>query len=369
MADAESMFALKGLMGALGSAHLDCRQDGMKVAGRHRGGYLFNTSIAAIEAADALLIVGANPRWEAALVNARIRKRWLTGEMKIGLIGEAHDLTYTYSHIGGGGGGVAGDRRRQPRPLPGPLQAAAKPMLILGAGMLARADGAAILHRARAIAEASGMISEDWNGFNILHTAASRVGGIDLDFLPGQGGRDVAGILAGAEAGEIDAVWLLGADEIDSDRLDNAFVIYQGHHGDAGAHCADVILPGAAYTEKDATYVNLEGRAQRAHRAAFPPGEAREDWSIIRALSEVLGQTLPYDDLAQLREQMIAAVPVLGELDRVAPGEWGSFGVEGDIADDDFRSAVTDFYQTNAICRASEVMAECSRLYVNGGAG
>ena len=249
------------------------------------------------------------------------------------------------------------------------LKAASKPMLMLGAGALARDDGAAILHNARTIAEATGMVGDDWNGFNILHTAASRVGGLDLGFLPGEGGRDVAGILAASEAGEIELVWLLGADEIDTQRLGNAFVIYQGHHGDSGAHRADVVLPGAAYTEKDATYVNLEGRAQRAHRAAFPPGDAREDWSIIRALSEVLGRTLSYDSLAQLREQMIEAVPTLGELDRVAPGEWGNFGVEGDVANDDFRTAVTDFYQTNAICRASSVMAECSRLYLNGGAG
>ena len=190
-------------------------------------------------------------------------------------------------------------------------------MLILGQGALARPDGAAILDLARTLAEATGMVREDWNGFNVLHRAASRVGGLDLGFVPGPGGRDVAGILAGCATGEIDALYLLGADEIDTDALGSAFVIYQGHHGDRGARRADVVLPGAAYTEKDATYVNTEGRVQRASRAVFPPGDAREDWKILRALSAVLGQPLPYDSLPALRARMAEANASFAHPDQV----------------------------------------------------
>src|SRR5690606_14680168 len=186
---------------------------------------------------------------------------------------------------------------------------AERPMLILGMGALARPDGAAVLATARAIAERTGMVKDGWNGFNVLHTAAARVGGLELGFLPGAGGRDIEGIYQGCEDGTIEVLYLLGADELKLGRLGEAgkgpFVIYQGHHGDAGAHRADVVLPGAAYTEKNATYVNTEGRVQLARMAAFPPGEAREDWTILRALSEALGKSLPYDNLGQVRQRLI----------------------------------------------------------------
>jgi NADH-quinone oxidoreductase subunit G len=229
-------------------------------------------------------------------------------------------------------------------------------------GALARSDGAEVLGAARAIAEACGMVSEDWNGFNVLHTAAARVGGLDLGLVPGDGGRDVAGILAGAAAGEVAAVYLLGADEIDMAALGGAFVIYQGHHGDAGAQRADVILPGAAYTEKNATYVNTEGRVQRARSAAPPPGQARQDWTIVRALSAALGKTLPYDDLAALRERMTEINGNFANVDVVEPAGWGPFGASGAMASDPFVSPIGNFYMTDAIGRASETMAACSRL-------
>jgi NADH-quinone oxidoreductase subunit G len=177
----------------------------------------------------------------------------------------------------------------------------------------------------------------------------------------------VAGIVAGAGKGEIDLLWLLGADEIDMATLGKAFVVYQGHHGDAGAHRADVILPGAAYTEKDATWVNTEGRVQHGRRAAYPPGDAREDWTILRAFSAVMGQPLAYDNLAQLRDHMVEVVPGLGVIDEVGPGEMGSFGMPGDLGADGFESPINDYYMANAICRASAVMAECSRLYTGAG--
>ncbi|HEY4167911.1 MAG TPA: molybdopterin-dependent oxidoreductase, partial [Reyranella sp.] len=221
---------------------------------------------------------------------------------------------------------------------------------------LAREDGAAVLAMARSLAA----VRDDWNGFAVLHTAASRVGGLDLGLVPGEGGRDVTGILAGAQGKEIEAVFLLAADEIDTSKLGKAFVIYQGHHGDAGAHRADVILPGAAYTEKPGTYVNTEGRVQLGQRAAYPPGDAREDWAILRALSERLGKTLPYDSLDQVRARLIAVNRVFAELDQQSPGAWGEFGKSGgSVSDAPFETPIKNFYMTDPISRASRTMAEC----------
>jgi len=365
MVDAEAMMALKDLMAAVGSPHLDCRQDGAKIAGRHRGGYIFNTGIAGLEDGDAVLLVGTNPRWEAALVNARIRKRWLWGGLKVGVVGPRVDLTYDYDYLGAGPQTLQ-EIATGTHPFASVLAAAERPVVIVGMGALARDDGAAVLHAARRIAESAGAVSDTWNGFNILHTAASRVAGLDLHVLPGEGGRDVAGILDGAGNGEIGLVWLLGADEIDMDRLGGAFVVYQGHHGDAGAHRADVILPGAAYTEKDGTWANTEGRVQLSRRAAYPPGEARDDWAILRAFSATIDKVLPYDDIAALRRRMWEIAPQLATLDEVAPGEMAAFGVEGAMDPAPFESPVADYYLANAICRASSVMAECSQLYIAG---
>ncbi len=363
MVDAETMTAVRDLADALECPNVDCRQDGAKVGEGASAGWRFNTTIAGIEEADALLLVGTNPRWEASLVNARIRKRWLQGGFKVGLVGEAVDLTYDYQHIGASPDELKAIAEGD-HPFAEVLKGAERPMVIVGSGALARPDGAAILDCARSLAEATGMVSDEWNGFNVLHTAASRVAGLELGLLPGEGGRDVEGILAGAEAGEIEVVWLIGADEIDTGRLAKATVIYQGHHGDAGAHVADVVLPGAAYTEKDGTWVNTEGRVQHGRRAAFPPGEAREDWAILRALSAELGKPLPYDDLGALRAAMLERAPGLGEVDVARPGTWGDFGAAGEMGGQPFVSPVHDFYLTNAICRASTVMVECSRMFV-----
>jgi NADH-quinone oxidoreductase subunit G len=365
LVDAEAMLALKDLMAALGSPHLDCRQDGAALPAGVRAGYLFNSTIAGIEAADAILIIGANPRVEAPIINARILKRTRQRRVPVALAGEAVDLTYGYDHLGADPAVLAAlnDGRH---PFAGVLQAAARPMLILGQGALARPDGGHILHLARCLAETFGMVGGEggWNGFNVLHTAAARVGGLDLGFVPGVGGRDTAGILAGALSGEIEVVYLLGADEIDTRQLGRAFVIYQGHHGDAGAGRADVVLPGAAYTEKDGTYVNTEGRVQRGQRAAFPPGEAREDWAILRALSDVLGHRLPYDTLAAVRRRLAAVNPVFDAVDEPpVPAGWAEFGVAGPLASTPLVPAIRNFYMTNPICRASVTMARCVEAF------
>jgi len=210
------------------------------------------------------------------------------------------------------------------------------------------------------------MTRDNWNGFNVLHRAAARVAGLDLGFVPGTNGRDTDGILTGATAGEIEVVFLLGADEIDMARLGDAFVIYQGHHGDAGAHRADVILPGAAYTEKNGTYTNTEGRVQLGRLAASPPGDAREDWTILRALSEVMGKTLPYDNLTEVRQRLIEANPVFAAIDRLTPAAWEPFGQAGKADAAPFRAPVENYYMTDPISRASETMAACAEAFVHG---
>ena len=362
LADAEAMMALKDLMTALSSPHLDCRQDGAKLDASCRAAYLFNTTIAGIDKADACVLVGTDPRSEAAIINARLRKRWLQGGFRIGAIGPALDLTYPATLLAIGPQGLV-ERAREF------LGDAKQPMLVLGQGALRRKDGGAILGLARELAESAKMVREDWNGFNVLHLASARVGGLDLGFVPGASGRDVAGILAGCASGEIEFLYLLGADEIDTARLGNAFVVYQGHHGDRGAARADVVLPGAAYTEKDATYVNTEGRVQLARRAVFPPGDAREDWAILRALSGVLGKTLPYDSLGALRARMAASYPSFA-VPEVAPrAAWGAFGARGAVDAQPFVYPVADFYRTDVISRASPTMADCAAVRAEIAAG
>jgi NADH-quinone oxidoreductase subunit G len=364
-ADCESMTALKDLMAGLDSPNIDCRQDGARLSAKSRAGYLFNTTIAGIEEADACLLIGTNPRWEAPVLNARLRKRYLAGGFEVASIGPATILTYAYKHLGEGGA-VLEEVAAGTHEFAQVLKDAKKPMLIVGTGALARPDGAAVLALARKIADDCGMIDAKagWNGFNVLHTQASRVGGMDLGLVPGKGGKDTAGILDAADKGAMDVIYLLGADEIDTGRLGNAFVVYQGHHGDAGASRADVVLPGAAYTEKNATYVNTEGRVQQGRLATFPPGEAREDWKIIRALSAVLGKALPYDTLAQVRARMAEVNPVLATLDTVEPAKWGAFGKEGKVDAAAFDSPVTNFYMTDPISRASVTMAKCTETFV-----
>ena len=289
----------------------------------------------------------------------------LRGGTRIGLVGEQVDLSYPHDYIGAGTPSLE-DLAKGTHPFAETLKAAKRPMIIVGMGALARPDGSAILALCRQMAEDFGMVGEDWNGFNLLHTAAARVAGLEIGFLPGDGGRDLAAILAGAEAGDIDTVFLLGADEVDMSRLGKAFVIYQGHHGDAGAHRADVILPAAAYTEKNGTYLNMEGRVQLGRLAAFPPGDAREDWTILRALSAALGQPLHYDNLGELRQKMVAAHPSLAAVGQIQAAEWGAFGTAGALDDGPLINAVQNFYMTDPISRSSETMAACSEAFVTG---
>jgi NADH-quinone oxidoreductase subunit G len=361
LAAVEEMFALKDLMTRLGVANIDARQDGSALdPAWGRASYLFNATIAGIEQADALLIVGSNPRKEAAVLNARIRKRWRAGKFPIGLIGERVDLTYPYHYLGAGAE-TLNDLSSARHEYAQTLKSAERPLLLLGSSALTRPDGAAMAALAAKAALEFGAVKDGWNGFSVLHDAASRVGALDLGFVPGQGGMKAADMAA---SGALDVVFLLGADEIEI--APGAFVVYIGTHGDRGAHRADVILPGAAYPEKSGLYVNTEGRVQMAERASFPPGDAREDWAIIRALSDLLGQRLPYDSLAQLRRALFQTHPHFARLDQIAPGDPADVrklaALGGTPEKTPFHSNVDDFYFTNPIARASKVMAECSAI-------
>ncbi len=371
LAAVEEIFALKKLMHQLGSPNLDCRQDGARLdPAQGRASYLFNSTVAGLDQADALLLIGTNPRHEAAVLNARILRGWRNRNLKIGLIGEQADLTYTYDYLGAGPQTLAaiasGDH-----PFAAVLKNAKRPMLILGQGALAREDGDAVAATAAKIAAAAGMLKPDegWNGYNVLHTAAARVGALDLGFVPSSGGLDLAGMLKKAQNGGIDLIYSLGGDEFDMSGVGKAFMIYQGSHGDRGARFADIILPGAAYTEKSGTYVNLEGRVQIGERAVFPPGDAREDWTIIRALSEHIGQTLPFDNLNELRAALYAEHPQVAAVDTVTAAGCGDIEAlakgTGKLSDQPFQNAIADFYLTNPIARASGIMKELSALKQN----
>jgi NADH-quinone oxidoreductase subunit G len=374
LAAAEEMFALKDLMTRLEVKSVDCRQDGAKFnPAQGRSSYLFNSTIAGIDEADAILLVGANPRVEAAVLNGRIMKRYRQGGLKVGLVGEQVALTYPYEYLGAGPQTLA-DLSEGAHSFAKVLKEALRPMVIVGSGAAARADGAAILGLSARIAVAAMEGKEDgWNAFNVLHAAASRVAGLDLGLVPEKGALDAADLAAAAGKDKLDVLYLLGADEIElPPDTGSTFIVYQGSHGDRGAHRANVILPGAAYTEKSATYVNTEGRAQMTERAVFPPGEAKEDWAIIRALSAHAGQTLPYDTLAALRAAMYRSTPTLARLDTVQAA--ARDGVEAlakkgsPLAKDSFAAPIRDFYLTNPIARASAVMAEMSALKKSMGA-
>ncbi|WP_296710786.1 NADH-quinone oxidoreductase subunit NuoG [Rhodoblastus sp.] len=354
LSSVEDLFAAKALAESLGVKNIDGRQDGVKLdPARGRASYLFNATIEGVDRADALLIVGSNPRWEAPVLNARIRRRWRHGDFPIGVIGENLDLTYTYTHLGAGTDALA--KLAQGEGFGEILAKAERPLILVGQGALAREDGAAIL----ALAAKLGAPKGDWTGLSVLHTAAARVGALDIGFVPGEGGLDTAAM---AKAGALDVAFLVGADEITVEP--GAFVVYVGSHGDRGAHRADVILPGAAYTEKTGTYVNTEGRVQISDRAAFPPGDAREDWAIFRALSAVLGKALPFDSLTQLRAKIYEARPWLARVDAIATSDPASLASlpDGTLGHGALVSPISDFFLTNPIARASRVMGECSAL-------
>lgn len=363
LACAESVMALRDILDNMNVQSRDCRQDGAMYDVSSRSNYLFNTTIAGLEQADFILFIGANPRKEAAIVNARIRKTYLKGNLSIYSIGSNADYNYpVYSF--GNDPRVLSDIVLGTHPLANILAEAKNPMIIMGTSAIARSDGEAIFAAAKALSLKYGVVRDGWNGFNVLHHAAGRVGALDLGFVPKDGGRNIAEIFASCAIGDVKFVYLLGADEFDMSLLGNAFVVYQGSHGDDGAHRADVILPSASYTEKDATYVNMEGRVQRTKRAVFPPGKAREDWAILRVLSDSLENPLPYNNISQLRARMEKVAPHFAKLGEIVPSQLPD-GVQSGrvvISASPFAEFITNFYMTDPISRASRTMAECSKV-------
>ncbi len=370
LAAVEEMYALKGLLASLGSGMTDVRpaMSGIDPS-MPRSAYIFNPGIAGIEEADAIVIIGANPRLEASVLNARIRKTWRAKGLPIAVIGEQADLTYDYTYLGNGLETLA-DLAAGNGAFANTLANAQRPLIIVGEGAVSHAGlgkqaGRDTIALAAKLATGAN-VAEGWNGFALLHNAASRVGGLDIGFVPHDGGVCSADQIALAGKGELDVLFLLGADEYDTSAMGNAFVVYIGSHGDKGAHRADVILPGAAYTEKSGTYVNTEGRVQVTNRAVFPPGDAKEDWAIIRALSGVVGKPLPYTSLAELRRSLYAEFPHLARIDEIAAGsvndvrKLASAAIKTKSAP--YASPVSDFYLSNPIARASGVMAECSAM-------
>jgi NADH-quinone oxidoreductase subunit G len=355
--EVEQAKAALDLFRSLGVQNTDCRPaDAQYGTDGVREHYILNPTLAGVEEADALLLVGTNPRVEAAVWNARIRKAWLWANLKVGVIGEAANLTYEYTHLGNSADALAKSETADF------LKGARRPMIVLGEGALTGADGAAVLAAALKLANDTGAVADDWAGFGVLHNAAGRVGALDTGFVPGEGGAATAGILGGG----MDTVVLLGADELDLSKLGSATVIYVGSHGDAGASRADIILPSAAYTEMAATFVNTEGRVQVTSKAVQPKGEAREGWAIFRALSDVMGKTLPYDTVDALRESLRENTVFAGI--GYAPGAAGAEALKaipegaGSLSGAPFKAVIGDFYLTNPIARASKTMAECSAL-------
>jgi NADH-quinone oxidoreductase subunit G len=339
----EDMVAFKDLLAGLGATRIEARQDGALLETASRGDYLFNSGLAGIETADVVLLVGADPRRAAPLLNVRLRKNAVRGLSKVFGIGPAFDLTYPVEWLGDDAGLLAA----LPQAASAALAKAERPAIILGMAALAIPG---VFAAARGLADRFALVRDGWNGWNILHDAAARVGGLDLGLVAAGG---VAGIMG--DSG-LRAVFLLGADEIDTAAFKGVFTVYIGSHGDRGVAHADVILPGAAYTEKAGTWVNMEGRAQRSLRAVFPPGEAREDWTIMRALSAVLGRPLPYDDIAGLRARIAAEFPQLAGGSVAAPL---SATIEAPAPSGAIALPGTNFYLTNPIARASATMAEC----------
>jgi len=362
LVDVESMLLMKELLQELGSSNYDCRQDGSSLTNNFRGDYIFNTSIAGIEKADFCLIIGSNPRLEAPLLNTRIFKAVSHNKLDVALIGEKVDLTYDYKHLGNNPWLVKQIALGE-NPFCDTLKKYKNPIMIIGSAVFSRNDFEAAQYYLKKLATRFGFYSDKWNGYNVLQRAASRVGGLDIGFIPPKGGKNTDKMLSK----DTEILFLMGSDEIDLSKLDkDKFIVYIGHHGDKCAPIADVILPSAAYTEKSATYVNLEGRVQRTRLAVFPPDEAKEDWRIYSEIASKLGIKLGYNSIEDIWKKMEAINPVFSDLDNVNPGAIDlEIGKMKDFMSDHFELPVRNFYMTDSISRSSRTMAECSKQIIS----
>jgi NADH-quinone oxidoreductase subunit G len=360
LTDCESMLVLKNLLDSLNVKSYDCRQDGANFDATDRASYTFSNGIASIENADLVLIIGANPRYEAPLVNTRIRKTQLQNRIPVAVIGSDVDLTYPTTYLGADTH-ILEDLIAGKHPFAAKLEKAKNPLIIVGNSVFKRLDSYAVYSAAVRLAKKYNALREDWNGVNTLQKAAARVGGLDIGFVPQKGGRGVNEILAASNNGDVEVVFLLGADEVDVRPLEKPFVIYQGHHGDAGAHVADVILPGAAYSEKSATYVNTEGRVQRTELAVFPVGDAKEDWKIINEISASLKKKT-YNNVDEIRAELAKTNSCFANLDTVTKEKYK----EGDsqkLTNKPIETESFNFYFTDPISRISKTMNACNKEF------
>jgi NADH-quinone oxidoreductase subunit G len=356
LVDVESMLLLKELWNALGSNYIDVRQRNEKLANKNRSDYLFNSSISGLDDADFCLIIGSNPRKEAAIVNSRIRKSYLKG-MKIALIGDQVDLNYGYEYLGNSLN-ILQEIYDGKHPILQQIKEAKKPIIIIGMQAISLSDGEEILKLVKLIAEKYAFVKEDFNGFNVLNNVASMVGGLDIGFLP----KENYNVEQICNDPNIKLLYLLAADELDLSKLDNKFIIYQGHHGDKAAHIADVIFPGCAYTEKDATYVNLEGRAQHSYRCVLPPIGAKIDWKIILELSFALNVDLGYRNLQDIRKKLSELVECFRYVGQIIKSDFIIDNREFVCKTEVIRYNDYNYYLTDPICRASVVMSKCAVL-------
>jgi NADH-quinone oxidoreductase subunit G len=362
LVDCESMLLMKRLMHHIGSQHLDCRVDGAYADAGNPASFVFNTSLNDIDTADVCVLVGTNPRWEAPVLNIRLRRGVVNNGMQMFRIGFEHDQTYPVTDLGNDGllltDILAGKGKAAKA-----LKSAKRPALIIGQSALQSSQGAVILNTCAQIAERYNLARDDgWNGFNILHTAANRVGGLDLGFVPDENGLCAMDMIPATHDGRISMMFLLGVDDIAHKISKNTFVVYIGHHGDKGASRADVILPGCAYTEKSAIYVNTEGRSQYAHKAVNPPGEAREDWQIIAELLSRMGHQKQYASIHDVRKELQKENSEFSENCSFSKRHWDpNMGIKGTLLSEELHPVITNFYMTNVISNYSKIMAQCTQ--------
>ncbi|GAV60468.1 Molybdopterin domain-containing protein/DUF1982 domain-containing protein/NADH-G_4Fe-4S_3 domain-containing protein/Fer2_4 domain-containing protein [Cephalotus follicularis] len=355
LSDAEAMMALKDLLNRMGSNNVWCEGNGINPNADLRSGYIMNTGIAGLEKADVFLLVGTQPRVEAALVNARIRKAVREAHAKVGYIGSPTDFNYDYQHLGLGPETLL-EIAEGRHPFCKTISNAKNPVIIVGAGLFERNDNNAIFSTVEAIAKNGNVIRSDWNGYNILLLNAAQAAALDLGLVP-ESSKSI-------ESAKF--VYLMGADDVNLDSIPNdAFVVYQGHHGDRGVYRANVILPASAFSEKEGTYENTEGCTQQTVPAVPTVGDARDDWKIIRALSEVAGLRLPYDTLGAIHSRIRTVAPNLVHMDEKEPATFGP-SIKPDVTEKmsltPFKAAIENFYMTDSITRASKIMAQCSAM-------
>ncbi|MEC7958143.1 MAG: NADH-quinone oxidoreductase subunit NuoG [Pseudomonadota bacterium] len=364
----ESIYSIKKLMDTIKSPNTECRQDGSKINGG-REKWLFNSKLSGIDVSDGCLLIGTNPRIEAALINSRIVRKSKEKNYSIGLLGNKSELNYNYDYLGDDPS-IIYDLIDNKNPFCEKLSEMNKPIMIIGQGALKGDEGEDYLNLCIELANNYNFLKNDWNGFNVLHTAASRPGAMEIGFLPKERGKDLDQIIDGYKKGDISTLFLLGADEIEISEKTDCFVIYQGHHGDKGANIADLILPSPSFNEQNGLFINTEGRIQESIRATFPIGEAKEDWEIISLISKKMGLENIDNSFEDLRSSLFQSFPHLADIDMCLSGEKLPEKIERkDIRQHVFKNSLNNFWLSNSITRSSRLMCERNNISVKTTAG